>query len=98
MNSTDIEYDIKAFAVSNQRKFRGYEANFHYLSESDMSNAQVTVSEVGGATKWQMCLDASTQGAAAKVGRNHAGGVVERLYSNQSIHNAPAARKHCTQW
>lgn len=99
MNSTaDVEYNIKAFAMSNQKKSRGYEANFHYSPESDMANAQVTVSEVGEATKWQMCVGASAQGATAKVGTNHARGVVERLYSNRSIHNALAARKHCTQW
>lgn len=101
MNSTaDVEYNFKAFAISNQRKFRGYEANFRYSPESDMANAQVTVAEVGEATKWKMCVDASAQGATAKVGRNHASGVgvVERLYSNRSIHNAPASRKHRMQW
>lgn len=95
MNSTaDIEYNIKAFAMSNQGKFRGYEANFSYSPESDVANAQVTVAEVGGATKWQMCIGASAQGATAKVGRNHARGVVERLYSNQSIHPSSSQTLH----
>lgn len=85
MNRTaNVEYNIKAFAMSNQMKFRGYEANFHYSPEADMANARVTVTEVGGSTKWQMCINASAQGATAKVGRNHARGVVERLYSNSS--------------
>lgn len=82
MNSTsDCEYNIKAFAMSKQEELRGYEANFRYSQESDVANAQVNVTEVGEATKWQMCVGASAQAATSKVGRNHGRGAFERLYS-----------------
>lgn len=50
-------FNIKAFAISGDRKPDGYDASIYYTPEANTENAQVIMSQVGEDTNWKMCVD-----------------------------------------
>ncbi|XP_061680894.1 vitellogenin 3, phosvitinless [Syngnathoides biaculeatus] len=62
-NSTPVAiFNIRALAVSGNRKPEGYETAVYYTPKSNLKNTQLIVSQVGDNTNWKMCMDTVLDG------------------------------------